>query len=166
MNRAAKRIALFTAYLALPISIAVLSAVPVAYASEHCDHGPARFPAHSMLPELPLPPFMPGPPPLPGLTDSQDDQLFALYQDAAKHHHALERTAGKTLAQLQQLSAEEHLDEDKARQLADSLGRNMADLMLLDAQLHARMVSLLTKEQRAALQQSRFFGPLPGPDLH
>ncbi len=95
------------------------------------------------------------PPPLKGLNLSaeQKDQVRALlrsHHETRRERQSDPRQAHQTLARL---SMEERFDEARARELADTLGRTLADQELQRARMHAEIYRLLTPQQQATLKQ-------------
>ncbi len=95
------------------------------------------------------------PPPLKhlDLSAEQKDQIRDLMR---KQHETLREQRAdprQSHLALARLSMGPRFDEARARELADQLGRNVADMELQRARMHAEIYQLLTPQQRTALQQ-------------
>jgi Spy/CpxP family protein refolding chaperone len=117
--------------------------------------GPMMPPPHGMFPH-----GMPGlapPPMLHGveLTEPQQDKLFELMLAQAPAERARAKEAAKALDELRRLATLDRFDTDRARSLAETHGRALAQLALMRAELDARLRALLTPEQRKQLDEAR-----------
>lgn len=95
------------------------------------------------------------PPPLKhlDLSAEQKDQIRALLRS---HHESRRDQRGdprQAHLALARLSMEERFDETRARELAETLGRTLADQELQRARMHAEIYRLLTPQQQATLKQ-------------
>lgn len=139
-----------------------------AFGAQACPPGPAGgrapagMPMHGMPPMPPMlaMPFMMPPPPILGLDDAQDKKIFALMQAQAQTRHEAQRAAAKTLDELNALTRSQNFDAQKVKALADAHGRQIAEMIFLNAQSMAQMRAVLTDEQRKQLDE---LGPLMPP---
>ena len=162
MNEINKRIIFCSSIIALIAALAALSIAPKAHADQGCNqhanaHASKPMPPPGLPPRVAmglLPPMLQA-----ELSDAQDAQVFELTLNHAKQAHPLERRVAKTLEQLHQLTRQEPFDQAQAAKLADKLGAASAALTLLQSQLDAQIIAVLSPEQKAALAM----GPRPMP---
>lgn len=82
------------------------------------------------------------------LDDAQDDKVFAIVHAQEPQRREQSRTLHQSHEALRALAVSGHYDENKAAALAKSAGSAMAALALLDARTEARILAVLTPEQR------------------
>jgi len=97
----------------------------------------------------------PGPEPLLQLTEAQQDKLFALRHAAGPAQRARDKAIRRAQDSLRELAASPRFDDAKAAALAQTLGQAFAAEELDRAREHAQFLSLLTPEQRAAMQEEK-----------
>ena len=93
-----------------------------------------------------------------GLTDAQDDQLFALNHAQApvmREHHKQQQ---QLRADLRATAQADKFDENKAQQLADKAAKFEKEKVLAFARHEARVFSLLTPEQRKKAREFKMEG--------
>jgi periplasmic protein CpxP/Spy len=130
----------------------------------HERHGPMAGGPFGMAGGGLLPPFLRGL----DLSEAQRDKVFTLRHDHEPRQHALMKTMRGAMQALRALASEDSFDAAKARQLADTHGKAMADLAMLHAEMAARVRALLTPEQRQqADEMIKARGPKgAGPQQH
>ncbi len=89
------------------------------------------------------------------LTAEQRGKLFALMHAQAPFQRAKGQEAAKALDDLQRLATPDRFDAEKARALADTYARSLAELVLMHVELGAKMRAILTPEQRKQLDDAR-----------
>lgn len=82
------------------------------------------------------------------LDDAQDDKVFAIVHAQEPQRREQTRTLHQSHEALRALAVSGQYDENKAAALAKSAGSAMAALALLDARTEARILAVLTPEQR------------------
>lgn len=154
----AKRLALGAAAFTLPL--AVMAFGPMSEGPGSC--APMPHVGNSRL--LPMPGMFPDAPP-PGLmppflhhlelSDEQQDKVFNLLHDQAPKARDSFKAAAKAMEELQRLSSSDNFDTNKARSLAEAHGRAIAQMILIHAELDAKVHALLTPEQRKQFDETR-----------
>ncbi|MEW8035757.1 MAG: hypothetical protein AB2817_06755 [Candidatus Thiodiazotropha sp.] len=86
------------------------------------------------------------------MSTTQRNQLFTLMQQQAEYRREIKQAAYKALQELQQMAIEENFNQSQARAHAESYGKALAELALLDIQLASHLRNILTPAQRKALQ--------------
>lgn len=94
--------------------------------------------------EMPLPPHLRHL----GLTEDQQDKIFNWLHALAPAMREKSRTASKSIEELRRLAATDQFDAAKAKSLAETHGRAIADLAMIRAETDAKIWTLLTAEQR------------------
>jgi Spy/CpxP family protein refolding chaperone len=89
------------------------------------------------------------------LTEAQQDKLFALRHAAEPAEREHEKAEHHAQEALRELSDSGHFDEAKAAALAQALGQAVAAETLDRARAQAQFFSVLTPEQRAAMQKEK-----------
>ena len=99
----------------------------------------------------------PGPPMLRGvvLDEAQDDKVFAIMHALAPQRREQERSLRQSQDALHALAVSGQYDEAKAAALAKSAGAAVSALALLDARADARILALMTPEQRRQAEEGR-----------
>jgi protein CpxP len=97
----------------------------------------------------------PGPEPLLQLTEAQQDKLFALHHAAEPAQRTRDKAIRRAQDSLRELAGSLRFDDAKAAALAQTLGQAFAAEELDRARGHAQFLSLLTPEQRAAMQEEK-----------
>lgn len=110
-------------------------------------------------PELPF-----GGMPLHGLklSEAQQDKLFAIMHDQAPARRDHEKAIRKAEDALRELGHADKFDDAKASGLSRDLGQAIAADALLRARTEAKVLAVLTPEQRTQLKERREHGPM-GP---
>lgn len=104
--------------------------------------------------------FDPAPlPPDLGLSEAQQDRLFALHHAQAPRLRQLQREADAGLRALHALAAADSFDAARAGTAAEHYGRALAALLRVRTELEARFRAVLTPAQRQALDGGP---PVPG----
>jgi len=153
-----KRLAMGAAVIALPLT--VMAYGPAGGAPEGCPPmphlgGPMTLPPPGMFPELPppgaMPPFLRGL----ALTEAQEDKLFSLMHAGMPRLREQLRAALKAMEELRGLAASDKFDAEKARVIAETQAKAMAQVALMHSELDAKVRALLTPEQRKQLDDAR-----------
>jgi Spy/CpxP family protein refolding chaperone len=98
-----------------------------------------------------------------GLTDAQSQQVKQI-MDSKQDKMAAARTAMMTSREsLRKASQATPLDEASIRSAAQALGQAEGDNALIQAQLHAQIVQILTDEQKQKFAAMSGPGPMRGP---
>lgn len=99
----------------------------------------------------------PGPPLLRGvvLDEAQDDKVFAILHALAPQRREQERSLHQSRDALRALARSGQFDENKAAALAKSAGAAVSALALLDARADARILAVMTPEQRRQAEEGR-----------
>ena len=154
------RLAIGATVVALPL--AVMAHGPVwSEAPEACapaaplQGGPMMLPP-GMFPDasssfMPLPPFLHEI----ELTETQQDKLFELMLVQVPTVRVKIKEAFKAIDELCNLAASDHFDAVKARALAETHAKALAQLALMHAELDAKVRALLTPEQRKLVDDAR-----------
>lgn len=87
------------------------------------------------------------------LTQEQKDQVFTLMHGQMPVQRAKAQELHQAMDELRRLSAAERFDADKARALADKVGKLQAEKTLLRADMDAKLRAVLTPEQRKQLDE-------------
>jgi len=95
----------------------------------------------------------PGPGSFLQLTEAQQDKLFMLQHAAEPARRARDKAIRRAQDSLRELAGSPRFDDAKAAALAQTLGQALAAEELDRAREHAQFLSLLTPEQRAAMQE-------------
>lgn len=82
------------------------------------------------------------------LTEAQRDKIFAIEHAQAPQRREQSQNLQKAHEALRTLAQSGQFDERKAAALADSAGKAMAAIALLEARTDAQVMALLTPEQR------------------
>jgi protein CpxP len=104
-------------------------------------HGPGEHPP-MMVPEL-------------GLSDAQQDKVFAIMHAAQPQHRELVKGVDKAREALHAMTKTGEFDEKKAQSLSQSLAQSVAALELDQARTEAQVSAILTPEQRKLLASGR-----------
>ena len=109
------------------------------------DEGPGPMPSHGthrMLRHL-------------DLSGAQRDQVFKIFHDQAPAMHERMKAVRAAREDLEKLASASAFDRERARAIADTEGKAIADMEVLRAESMARVREILTPEQRAKLDQLR-----------
>lgn len=89
------------------------------------------------------------------LTEAQRDQVFKIFyeQEPVLREHA--KAAREASRELHAAATSPNFDRARARALADTQAKAMAEMALLRADAMSRVAAILTPEQREKLQQRR-----------
>ena len=90
-----------------------------------------------------------------GLSEAQRDQVFKIFHESRPAAYEQMKQARRARQELGKLVAAERFDSARARQLADTQGKAMAELALLRVQTTRRVREVLTPEQRERMDQMR-----------
>lgn len=85
------------------------------------------------------------------LSEAQQDKIFAILHAQAPARRNLNRDAQKAGDALRELARAEVFDARRARDLADALGKAVAEEALLRARSEQQVLAVLTAEQRQRL---------------
>ena len=97
----------------------------------------------------------PGPERILQLTEAQQDKVFTLQHAAEPARRARDKAIRRAQDSLRELAESGRFDDAKAAALAQTLGQAFAAEELDRARGHAQFLSLLTPEQRAAMQEEK-----------
>ena len=89
------------------------------------------------------------------LTEAQQDKIFALMHAQMPVEREKFKEASKAMDDLRRLTTSDYFSLDKARALADLHAQAMAQILLMHAELDAKVRALLTPEQRKQLDEAR-----------
>jgi protein CpxP len=89
------------------------------------------------------------------LSDAQRDQVFKIFHDQSPAMHERMKAVRAAHRDLEKLASAATFDRQRARAIADTEAKAIADLELLRAESMARVREVLTPEQRAKLEQMR-----------
>jgi protein CpxP len=89
------------------------------------------------------------------LSDAQRDQVFKIFHDQSPAMHERMKAARAAREDLQKLAAASAFDRQRARAIADTEAKAIADMEVMRAESLARVREVLTPEQRAKLDQMR-----------
>jgi len=95
------------------------------------------------------------------LSEAQRDKLFAILHAAAPERREHAKAIHKAHEALRELGRAERFDEARANVLSRELGQAVAAEALLHVRTEARLLAVLTPEQREQLHRHR----TPGPQL-
>jgi periplasmic protein CpxP/Spy len=87
------------------------------------------------------------------LTEAQRDQIFKIRYDQAPAMREQMKQVRHAREDLMKAASGERLDEARARQAADSLGKAVSTMAVMRAQTMNRVRAVLTPEQRARLDE-------------
>lgn len=96
------------------------------------------------------------------LSEAQQDKIFAILHAQAPARRNLNRDVRKAREALREQARAEAFDAKRARDLADALGKAVAEEALLRARSEQQVLAVLTAEQRQRLAQTPEPGE-PGP---
>ncbi len=88
-----------------------------------------------------------------GLSDVQEDRIYALLYDQAPRQRELIKFAFKSMTELRRLAFSERYDSATARALAESHARAIGNMALQRAELDAGIRAVLTMEQRKQIDE-------------
>ncbi|MGB0126438.1 MAG: Spy/CpxP family protein refolding chaperone [Rhodocyclaceae bacterium] len=127
----------------------------------HFREGPGERPMHG---EGPMPGFLHGL----DLNEGQRDKVFAIGHDQAPQLREKFKAVQKAKEDLRALVTSPQYDEAKAKSLADTEARAMAEIALLRARSEHAIYALLTPEQRKKAEELKAKRgtqpPVEGPD--
>ena len=89
------------------------------------------------------------------LTEAQRDQVFKIHHEQEPAVHEQMKQVQRSRQDLRQLAMADRFDEARARQIADTQAKALANLAVMRAQTMARIREILTPEQRQRLDQGR-----------
>lgn len=89
------------------------------------------------------------------LSDEQREQIFQVRHEQAPQLFKLRTAERNARAQLREAGRDGNLDDAKAQQAAKDLGEAQGQLALMRAQGKAKVMAVLTAEQREQLTKSR-----------
>ncbi len=89
------------------------------------------------------------------LSDAQRDQVFKIFHDQSPAMHERMKAARAAREDLEKLASAAAFDRQRARAIADTEAKAIADIEVLRAESMARVREVLTPEQRAKLDQMR-----------
>ena len=87
------------------------------------------------------------------LTEAQQDQIFGIMHAQAPKAREQAKALRSAHRSLHELVTSANYDDAKAKALADTLAKAMAELTLLHARTHHQVYEVLTPEQRQALER-------------
>lgn len=90
-----------------------------------------------------------------GLTEAQQDQVFKIYHDQAPALRERVKAVRRAHEELRRSASSMPFDRERARQLADSEAKAVADITFMRVEIMSRVRSVLTAEQRAKLDAGR-----------
>ena len=89
------------------------------------------------------------------LSDAQRDQVFKIFHDQSPEMRERMKAVRAACGDLEKLALASAFDRERARAIADTEAKAIADMELLRAESMARVRQVLTPEQRAKLDQMR-----------
>jgi len=89
------------------------------------------------------------------LSDAQRDQVFKIFHDQSPAMHERMKAARAARKDLETLASAAAFDRERARAIADTEAKAIADMEVMRAESMARVREILTPEQRAKLDQLR-----------
>ena len=89
------------------------------------------------------------------LSEAQRDQVFKIFHDQSPAMHERMKAARAAREDLEKLAFGSAFDRARARAIAETEAKAIADMELLRAESMARVREILTPEQRAKLDQLR-----------
>lgn len=149
--------ALAAACLACAFPSAIARQLPPQNADQADHAGPGADAPPADAPRGPGPqaygphPFLAGV----ALSEAQQDRLFAIMHEAAPQRREHDKARRKAHEALRALSAADKFDEARAAAAAQALGQAIAAEELLRLRVDARVMGLLTPQQREQLRQDR-----------
>ena len=90
-----------------------------------------------------------------GLTEAQQDQVFKIYHDQAPALRERMKAVRRAREELLRSATSTPFDRERARQLADSEAKAVAEIAFMRVETISRVRSILTPEQRAKLDAGR-----------
>ena len=131
--------------------------VPDTCAEDGPPQGGRMMPPPGMFPGTPPPGMMLPLPYLNGLdlSETQRDKLFELMLAQAPLERASAKEALKAMDDLRRLAVSDKFDADKARTLADTHAKALSQVILMHAELDAKVRILLTPTQRKLFDDMR-----------
>jgi Spy/CpxP family protein refolding chaperone len=90
-----------------------------------------------------------------GLTEAQQDQIFKIYHDQAPEMRERMKAIRRAHEALRQSAKALPFDRDRARQLADTEAKAVAQIAFMRVETMSRVRAVLTEEQRAKLDAGR-----------
>ena len=87
------------------------------------------------------------------LTEAQRDQVFKIHHEQEPAMHEQMKKVQRSREDLRQLAMADRFDEARARQIADTQAKALANLAVMRAQTMSRIREILTPEQRQRLDQ-------------
>jgi periplasmic protein CpxP/Spy len=87
------------------------------------------------------------------LTEAQRDQVFKIHHEQEPAVHEQMKQVQRSRQDLRQLAMADRFDEARARQIADTQAKALANLAVMRAQTMSRIREILTPEQRQRLDQ-------------
>jgi protein CpxP len=89
------------------------------------------------------------------LSDAQRDQVFKIFHDQSPAMRSRMKAARAAREDLEKLASASGFDRERARAIADTEAKAIADVEVMRAESMARVREVLTPEQRAKLDQLR-----------
>jgi periplasmic protein CpxP/Spy len=89
------------------------------------------------------------------LSEAQRDQVFKIFHDQAPAMHERMKAARAAREDLEKLASASAFDRARARAIADTEAKAIAEMEVMRAESMARVREILTPEQRAKLNQLR-----------
>jgi protein CpxP len=90
-----------------------------------------------------------------GLSEAQQDQIFKIHHDQAPEMRERIKAVRRAHQELRQAAKALPFDRDRARQLADTEAKAVAQIALMRTETMSRVRAVLTEEQRAKLDAGR-----------
>ena len=90
-----------------------------------------------------------------GLSEAQQDQIFKIYHDQAPEMRERMKAARRAHQELRQSAKAMPFDRDRARQLADTEAKAVAQIAFMRVETMSRVRAVLTEDQRAKLDAGR-----------
>ena len=90
-----------------------------------------------------------------GLSEAQRDQIFKIHHDQAPEMRERMKAVRRAHQELRQAAKALPFDRDRARQLADTEAKAVAQIAFMRAETMSRVRAVLTEEQRAKLDAGR-----------
>lgn len=88
------------------------------------------------------------------LSEAQRDRVFAILHEAAPQRRELDKAERKAREALREMAGSPQFEQKKAEQHAQALGQAVAGEALLRLRTDARIMAVLTPEQRAQLERA------------
>ncbi len=148
---------LFVSAIGLGLPLAVGAEPPMAGGPPHCDSMHHAMPPH------------PGLPPGLGLSEAQEDKVFAILHAQGPLLREKMKQIDKARKELQALARSDRYDEARARALAEATARATSEIALLRAGSEHQIRELLTPAQRQMFDAGEVSPPhhgMGGPDGH